>query len=89
MRVGSRLACQSTLCLVEVRRIADWPAFGPGAAQLRGDGYLMVFAELVGNRQATAEIHRVRRQVRKVHTCQVGSNGVAYQNGSAAFVFRA
>ena len=47
----------------------------------------MEFAELTGALATTTELSRVRRKVSKKHICQVGANGLAYKNGSAAFVF--
>jgi hypothetical protein len=49
----------------------------------------MEFAELTGARKTTNELERVRREVKKRHVCQIGTNGVAYNNGYAAFVFHA
>lgn len=77
----------ATVCLVVVRKVADWSVFGRGVPQLLGGGFLMEFAELTGSRKPTSEVHRVRREVKKRHVCQVGTNGVAYKNGTAAFVF--
>lgn len=75
------------VCLVVVRKIADWATAGRGVPQLSGKGYLMEFAELTGALATTTELSRVRRKVSKKHICQVGANGLAYKNGSAAFVF--
>lgn len=77
----------TNVCLVVVRKIDDWATFGAGMPQLAGGGFLMEFAELTGARKTTAELDRVRREIRKRHVCQVGSNGLAYKNGTAAFVF--
>ena len=74
-------------CLVVVRRVDDWATFGPGIPQLSGEGFLFEFAELRGNRKQTSELSRVRRAVRKRHIFQIGSNGIAYKNGGAAFTF--
>ena len=76
----------SDVCLVVFRRVEDWTTVGPGAAQ-PGGGYLLEFAELVGNRKTTQTPERVRRRVRKRHVCQFGEKGIAYKSGSAAFQF--
>ncbi|HBL46901.1 MAG TPA: hypothetical protein DDZ90_26290 [Planctomycetaceae bacterium] len=75
------------LCVV--RNIDDWAVAGAGAAQLQGRGYELEFAELRGAVKPTSEQNRVRREVQKRHTCQLGSNGIAYKDGSSAFIFRA
>jgi len=86
-------ACQNILgsdeniCLVVVRKVDDWTTFGRGLPQLRGRGFLYEFAELKGDRKPTADLSRTRKEVKKHHVCQVGSNGIAYKNGKAAFVF--
>jgi len=82
-----QLPQNSNICLVVVRRVSDWPTFGRGSSQLMGNGFLMEFAELRGGELTTSELLRVRREVRKKHICQVGSNGIAYKNGNAAFRF--
>ena len=86
--------CQSILgvglsgeCLVVFREVNDWASFGRGVPQLNGGGYLLEFAELTGERKPTSEIVRVRKKVQKQHICQVGTNGIAYKNGDAAFTF--
>ena len=81
------LGANTGLCLVVVRRVDDWATFGRGVPQLTGGGFLLEFAELTGNRKTTAEIARVRKEVKKRHLCQFGSNGIAYKNGTAAFTF--
>ncbi len=73
------------LCLVEVRKVAAWPAFPGAAPQMQGGGYLMVFAEVEAP-QATSELTRVRRKVVRRHTFQVGANGTAYQRGTGPLV---
>ena len=87
-------ACQRVLnvtspvvCLVVFRKVDDWASFGAGDPQLTGGGFLLEFAELKGNRKTTSEIQRVRKEVKKRHICQFGSNGIAYKNGSAPFTF--
>ena len=89
LKCQAALAVQSltNVCLVVVRKIDDWATFGAGVPQLTGAGFLMEFAELTGARKTTTELDRVRREIRKRHVCQVGSNGLAYKNGTAAFVF--
>jgi len=87
--------CQSTLdltsdenvCLVVVRKVDDWATFGRGVAQLSGSGFLFEFAELKADRKPTPDILRTRKEVKKRHICQLGSNGIAYKNGKAAFTF--
>ena len=77
------------VCLVIFRKINDWQEFG-GHKQLEGGGFLLEFAELkekARDRKTTPEIPRVRREVRKSHICQVGSNGVAYKNGNEKLKF--
>lgn len=74
-------------CLVVFRKVDDWAAFGRGRPELNGGGFLLEFAELRGSRKPTSEVARVRKEVRKRHTCQVGSNGIAYKNGGAPFTF--
>ena len=81
------LGTNTGVCLVVVQKVDDWATFGRGVPQLSGAGFLMEFAELTGTRKATSELERVRREVKKRHVCQVGTNGVAYKNGNAAFVF--
>ena len=81
------LAAATRTCLVVVRRVNDWAAFGRGVPQLNEGGFLLEFAELRGRRKPTSEIARIRKEVRKRHICQVGSNGIAYKNGRAAFTF--
>lgn len=76
------------VCLVTVRKIDDWASAGRGRPELVGSGFLMEFAELTGKRVATAELGRVRKIVSKHHICQVGSNGIAYKNGSEDFIFK-
>ena len=78
---------QSVVCLVVFRKVDDWAAFGRGSAELGGGGYLLEFGELKGDRIATDELNRVRKEVRAHHVCQVGQNGVAYRNGDMSFVF--
>ncbi len=87
-------ACQGILgvglseeCLVVFRKVDNWASFGRGVPQLNGGGYLLEFAELTGERKPTSEIVRVRKEVQKQHICQVGTNGIAYKNGDAAFTF--
>lgn len=75
-------------CLVVVRKIDDWATFGAGSPELTGGGFLMEFAEMKATRKPTNERHRVRREVKKRHVCQVGQNGIAYKNGNAAFAFK-
>lgn len=75
-------------CLVIVRKVDDWASAGRERAELVGGGFLMEFAELTGERVATAELGRVRKIVSKRHICQVGSNGIAYKNGSKNFIFK-
>jgi hypothetical protein len=82
-----QLAQNSNVCLVVVRKVNDWAAFGRGSPQLTGSGFQMEFAELRGAEIATAELNRVRLEVRKRHICQAGSNGIAYKNGTTAFRF--
>lgn len=82
-----KLGANTGVCLVVVRKINDWETLNPGHAKLTGGGFLLEFAELTGNRKSTAEINRVRKLVKKRHICQLGSNGVAYKNGTAAFEF--
>jgi hypothetical protein len=77
----------SDLCLVVVRRVDNWATFGKGHGDLQGGGFLLAFAEMKGDPKPTSEIPRVRREVRKHHLCQVGSNGMAYKNGNAKFIF--
>lgn len=77
----------ANVCLVVVRRVTDWRAFGAGRPELTGRGFHLEFAELTGAASATTEINRLRRRVRKTHVCQVAGNGVAYKNGSQAFRF--
>ncbi len=74
-------------CLVVVRKVSDWATFGRGDPQLAGGGFLMEFAEFTGARTTTNELGRARRQVKKRHVCQVGTNGVAYKDGTAPFDF--
>lgn len=76
-----------SICLVVVRNVDDWATFGRGVPQLIGKGFLYEFSELTGNRKPTSELSRVRREVKKRHICQVGSNGIAYKNGRVAFAF--
>jgi hypothetical protein len=83
------LGTNTGVCLVVVQKVDDWATFGRGVPQLSGAGFLMEFAELTGARKATSELERVRREVKKRHVCQIGTNGVAYKNGNAAFVFHA
>ena len=85
MRLRDR---DAPLCLVSVRKVNDWAAEGPGSAALRGEGYLMDFAELENSQSSTGELKRVRREVNKRHICHVGSNGIAYKEGGRAFTFR-
>jgi hypothetical protein len=88
-------ACESVLsigqdphvCLVVVRRIEDWSTFGGGVPELNGNGFLLEFAELKGDVKPTSELHRVRKEVKKRHICQFGTNGITYKNGGAAFIF--
>lgn len=75
------------VCLVIFRQIENWTVFGSGDPQLLGQGFLFEFAELRGNRKATSEKVRVRKEVAKRHICQFGSNGIAYKQGNAAFTF--
>lgn len=75
-------------CLVIVRKVDDWASASRGRPELVGGGFLMEFAELTGERVATAELDRVRKIVSKHHICQVGSNGIAYKNGSKNFIFK-
>ncbi len=82
-----QLGTNTGVCLVVVRKITDWATFGRGRPELIGGGFLLEFAELTGNRKSTTEINRVRKDVRKRHICQFGSNGIAYKNGGAAFTF--
>jgi hypothetical protein len=82
------LPTNARVCLVVVRGVDDWATAGRGAPQLIGGGFLMEFAELAGTRRTTSELNRVQREVKKRHVCQFGTNGVAYKNGNAAFVFR-
>lgn len=77
----------TTLSLVTFRKIADWSADTSAHKKLTGAGYLLEFAELTGNRKTTTELDRVRKQVKKIHICQYGENGIAYKNGNAAFSF--
>jgi hypothetical protein len=79
----------SPVHLVVVRRIVDWPLFGPGRRELVGGGFLMIFAEMVDDPDSTSDKTRLRRRVQRRHTCQVGSNGIAYRRGGAAFTFHA
>jgi len=81
------LGSNTGVCLVVVRKVADWATSGPGTPQLAGEGFLLEFAELSGAPTSTAELSRVRQKVKKKHICQVGTNGVAYKNGGARFVF--
>lgn len=81
------VASLNNVCLVVMRKIDDWATSGRGVPQLTGAGFLMEFAELSGVRKTTTELDRVRQEIRKRHVCQVGSNGLAYKNGTAAFVF--
>lgn len=81
------VSTSTAMCLVVVRKVDDWATFGAGVPQLTGAGFLMEFAELTGARKTTTELDRVRREIRKRHICQIGSNGLAYKNGTAAFVF--
>lgn len=81
------LASDDNVCLVVVRKVDDWAMFGRGVAQLNGSGFLLEFAELKGDRKSTRELARVRKQVQKRHICQFGTNGIAYKNGSAKYVF--
>ncbi len=74
-------------CLVVFRKIEDWVEFGTDLPQLTGGGFLLTFAELQGDRQASSEVLRVRRRVSRRHVCQVSDNGVGYKNGNAPFVF--
>ena len=75
------------VCLVVVRKIANWATAGRGVPQLVGAGYLMEFAEMTGALATTTELSRVRRRVSRKHIFQLGSNGLAYKNGGAGFVF--
>jgi hypothetical protein len=77
----------SDICLVSLRKINDWAAFGRGRPELAGGGFLLEFAEVTGARKSTTELNRVRKEVEKRHICQVGTNGVAHKNDGAAFVF--
>lgn len=74
-------------CLVVFRKVNDWASFERGVPQLNGGGFLLEFAELKGSRKSTSEVNRVRKEVKKRHICQVGSNGIAYKNGGADFTF--
>ena len=83
-----RIPGNAVRCLVVFRKVDDWAAFGPGRPELNGEGFLLEFAELSrGNRKTTSELIRVRKEVRKRHICQVGSNGIAYKNGGGSFTF--
>ena len=82
------LGSNTGVCLVVVRKVVDWAASGRGVPQLAGGGFLLEFAELLGTPASTTELSRVRQKVKKKHICQVGTNGVAYKNGGAAFVFK-
>lgn len=84
-----QLPSNTGVCLVVVERVADWSAAAAGVPALAGTGFLLEFAEMAEPTKPTAEIGRVVRAVRRLHVCQVGSNGVAYRNGGAAFVFHA
>ena len=75
------------VCLVVFRKVDDWAAFGRGRPELNGDGFLLEFAELKGSRKTPSDSVRVRKAVKKKHICQFGSNGIAYKNGRAAFIF--
>jgi hypothetical protein len=81
------LGSNTGVCLVVVRKVTNWATSNPGTPQLAGGGFLFEFAELSGSPASTPELSRVRQKVKKKHICQVGSNGVAYKNGSAAFKF--
>ena len=83
------LGTNTGVCLVVVQKVDNWVTFGRGVPQLTGAGFLMEFAELTGVRKATGELERVLREVKKRHVCQIGTNGAAYKNGNAAFVFHA
>ncbi len=74
-------------CLVVFREIEDWAGNNPGRRELKGKGFLLEFAELRGGQKPTSELVRVRREVKKRHVFQFGSNGIAYKNGNAAFRF--
>ena len=81
------VGANAQVCLVVVREIDDWAAVGRGRPELQGGGLLLEFAELKGTQLATSEVDRVRQEVKKRHVCQLGTNGIAYKNGSAAFKF--
>ncbi len=83
-----QLGANTGVSLVVFRQIADWATSGRGVSQLAGGGFLLEFAELSGTPASTTEISRVRQKVKKKHICQVGTNGVAYKNGGAGFVFK-
>ena len=81
------LGLNTGVCLVVVRKVADWAVSGRGTPELLGGGFLFEFGELSGSPAPTSEVSRVRQKVKKKHICQVGSNGIAYKNGNAAFKF--
>ena len=82
------LGSDAVVCLVVVRKVEDWTAADRGTPQLAGEGFLLEFAELSGAPASTSELSRVRQKVKKKHICQVGTNGIAYKNGGAGFVFK-
>ncbi len=81
------LGTDANVCLVVVRKVLDWATSGRGKPELAGGGFLLELAELSGNPASTPELNRLRQKVKKKHICQFGTNGVAYKNGGAAFVF--
>ena len=75
------------VCLVVFRKIDKWADFSSRHPDLVGGGFLLEFAELTGNKKPTTDVVRVRKEVKKRHICQVGSNGIAYKNGAKKLKF--
>jgi hypothetical protein len=73
-------------CLVTARRVGEWAATTPAHPELRGPGFLYVFAKL-GPPQPSDELSRVRRPVHETYTCRVADNGIALQRDTAPFTF--
>jgi hypothetical protein len=72
--------------LVVARRVVDWTTAARGRPELRGGGFLYVFAR-AGDPMPTSDLARVRRPVLETYTCQVGDNGIAFQRNGDAFRF--
>jgi hypothetical protein len=89
-RCQALLQCQHPAaradCLVVARRVADWATANPRHPELRGPGFLYVFAK-AGPPQPTEAHARVRRTIHEIYTCQVSDHGIALQRDAQPFRF--